>query len=1493
MLPWRKTLMLTAYATALEAIVTDLLELVPQAAVTSCTNSHYCTVVFYCGNFGLILLNPLWQSNDCEAALHMLQKMIQVTMIRGAQAGGVVTFEQPASNPNATRAIRSRVVNRKRTDLSEGIIAKVKRDYKINNRPYFWQSSSKQNNNTADMVKLFAGHTRFATSSISNLDGTHPHRWSPTATRRVYDFLTAQANNVQVENHIMHNGDFEFYELNGMSYDLEIVQDFLADVLCEPMPSTTDSCAIAGFLDLIRTQGCFSLSARYALAVGMPCSSMESNSTFDLPRSFDFYEQVGAIFEACLEKYLSSSSSSSRVEALQALARDKRLRQGLIKVICTALPAHQHLFQPMVPFHISEFTKENEQEDVELGNQDPKSVYRFVSAAVHAFFDNDLMQSTKEFLSNARGSFGLCVVSTLDAKSQMCLAAQGQTISVAFYPKSGLVLYGSEQAAVKAAMNVDAPGHGNVADDARAAADDDDKDVDNALDRLAARLDLDDLAGEICLLDWSTNRGNDDQIVSRPNRHLMVHNIMNQTLRVVLCKLNQTTGSSNINGMDKSLFHRMTLLEGNDFIQPLRKDPEDIVLSDIQSIPRVCQAIQKNWQNETADISFNRLTALALSRSLIRRLDAISSGRLQQQPGSVDILLTGCEVSLWLAEQMASDLKKALTKLNVLAVSSNKVLGLFGQEQSIPAIGFPMSPQTHVLSDTIVIILSHSGGTFGPLQCSNLLQSVTRNIFAVTSEWDCQIGKQLRSMYDPDNETIADSSRLFTTGVGLAPAEPCSLSVAAMQQLLTQIFVHICIVGTSSPRHRHILGAVITERDLQILERCNRDNIQALEEIVGVDAEGKRLKTALTQTVRDLRAIGDRWSEHVLENAKAYIMSFLYIVITVTTGWPLISGIGHAAGAGNSEWLVYILRFLDSLLYFWLPQINITILRLLQGRDLLHRMVGRTVVIGDIPWVAASAEAFLSKLFACSYSIAGLNVHSANPSDHLVHRHTHRVTRGTLLVCGRPDGRLMALSSLENSVLLSVNQASSIQSWGGRCESVTIGHNPFENGLCYKNIFLARHRPLFLCERILDMTASPALIIPPESEQTSALAKLATKIPGLTRKNIHISESTMDSSASSSSSANNSKSRPTRDAMKKSVSMSSSALMGRYSTLKMQHKVSMTRLRNRMLREAHERELLNRSRHKEWDLLLQGHKKIHHGSHHGNNAFRNWLDSSIRSHHKNGHGLDSSMRSRDSSTHRRAHPNAHGVPATNHHAMEVNDILAEMHLEQTEVAVAQRVFEDYDENNNGGLDLKEFLAAYKFIDPALSTDEATRLFEEADLNDSGELSFNEFLRVLTTPQLKLQAAKNRSIRDHVGLVSVKPTEGKFFDADIYNKEIAGVSKIALAKSESLSMELYEARIASLQRFVSMCVMFHQLGHRVQSFFSTISFGLWGYRMDRTHSIMRVATTASPASGANVRRQMEVLRMFHVLNRAAHTIGAAWARYKQRKVQRLLELDSPR
>jgi hypothetical protein len=224
---------------------------------------------------------------------------------------------------------------------------------------------------------------------------------------------------------------------------------------------------------------------------------------------------------------------------------------------------------------------------------------------------------------------------------------------------------------------------------------------------------------------------------------------------------------------------------------------------------------------------------------------------------------------------------------------------------------------------------------------------------------------------------------VFTTDIGVRPAEPCSLSVAATHQLLTQIFEYICLVVLSDQRFRDISGAVITEPDLRILARCNQDNILALERIVGREVSGKARPTAVQ---KELKEAGDLWADHVLENARAYIMSFIYVVGTVTSGFPLVSGIAIAAGLDSDHWAFYIIRFFDALIYFFLPQINIIIIRYIQGRNMLHRMTGRTVVVGDIPWVAQSVEAFLSKIFARSYSIAGLSVLSGNPADHLVHR---------------------------------------------------------------------------------------------------------------------------------------------------------------------------------------------------------------------------------------------------------------------------------------------------------------------------------------------------------------------------------------------------------------------------------------------------------------------------------------------------------------------------
>jgi len=78
--------------------------------------------------------------------------------------------------------------------------------------------------------------------------------------------------------------------------------------------------------------------------------------------------------------------------------------------------------------------------------------------------------------------------------------------------------------------------------------------------------------------------------------------------------------------------------------------------------------------------------------------------------------------------------------------------------------------------------------------------------------------------------------------------------------------------------------------------------------------------------------------------------------------------------------------------------------------------------------------------------------------------------------------------------------------------------------------------------------------------------------------------------------------------------------------------------------------------------------------------------------------------------------------------------------------------------------------------------------------------------------------------------------------------------------QRMVMRMYENRFASLQRLVSFFVLFHAMGKRVRDFWTYCSFGLLGYEIDRTHSIMRIATTASPVSGAAIRDEMLKMAM---------------------------------
>lgn len=210
----------------------------------------------------------------------------------------------------------------------------------------------------------------------------------------------------------------------------------------------------------------------------------------------------------------------------------------------------------------------------------------------------------------------------------------------------------------------------------------------------------------------------------------------------------------------------------------------------------------------------------------------------------------------------------------------------------------------------------------------------------------------------------------------------------------------------------------------------------------------------------------------------------------------------------------------------------------------------------------------------------------------------------------------------------------------------------------------------------------------------------------------------------------------------------------------------------------------------------------------------------------------------------------------------------------------RRVFNEIDFDCDGVISLDEFIAAYQKIDAGASKEHLQKMFEEADVDDSGKLSFDEFLRVARLPNLLAElGTKNRDCR---GLIQVQASKERYFGEELRRHSTPGIDSFAMSRSQHFSMELYESRVASLQRFVAMTVMFHQIGYRVQSFFPKVSFGMLGYRMDRTHSIMRIATTASPVSGADVRERMEELRLMLKIERSVQLICRTWKKWKMER-----------
>ena len=156
-------------------------------------------------------------------------------------------------------------------------------------------------------------------------------------------------------------------------------------------------------------------------------------------------------------------------------------------------------------------------------------------------------------------------------------------------------------------------------------------------------------------------------------------------------------------------------------------------------------------------------------------------------------------------------------------------------------------------------------------------------------------------------------------------------------------------------------------------------------------------------------------------------------------------------------------------------------------------------------------------------------------------------------------------------------------------------------------------------------------------------------------------------------------------------------------------------------------------------------------------------------------------------------------------------ILASMIAEKQKSSKIHQIFTEIDKDGSGTIDLEEFVLAYNQVHGGLTTEEIELIFREADVDSNGELDYKEFESVMTLRGSEIvRQLHHASHRNDQGLLEVKPSTEDYFGADMHRNAPPGIDSFAQAQSQHFSMELYESRIASLQRFTAMCVMFHQM-----------------------------------------------------------------------------------
>lgn len=825
------------------------------------------------------------------------------------------------------------------------------------------------------------GHYRYGTSSCPAEIETHWHRWARPRTAPVWsvDGQDLVCRRRVVENLITHNGDFDAWLAPWGRVSNPALGEWLTSVLGEANAARGDSPKIAGMLDLLLTQGRWDASLRLGYAV----LTGRALPRRDLVALTSIFDQVFTRWAVGLDVAHRDDCARPLVVGCTSLA----------EVFARNAEATRRLVDALRQASLS--VTRDWPDDAKRFRQ------RIVGRAVHAFFHNDLYTATMLFMERAEGTFGLVMTTSLQPGA-VALAAERQPLFIGADPETGMLIYASEAAALTVSCGPSPDGAS-----------------------LPYRFDLVD--GDLVLLQVREDTA--DNSITLMNRH---RHEAPTTERITPSALADSARAEDPQGW--------IAVSDNPYLETRPAPPgRDRVLGEMTDIPSVLERIRRDWGDPA---SRNRRTAHAFTTCF---LDSASDWAAQQQGqalpslhSELDLLVLGVENSLYLGVRFVEDLRRIFPYLNARAVD---------------AVRYCDDPQRYEVGPTtLTLAISYSGQTFNTLDAVRFIRALHTSgkagaVFVMTGEIDTLMGAAVGQGVKADASWM---ERVLATGAGWRTAEPATVSAAATHATLTQLLLRLARdVVTRSNDAVCPFGFAVRNDDLDKLDALDQLTVRRAEAIFGRTTEGWDVET---EERVGLKREGRYLASLLTEPALVFIATAVHLFVMLWLGWNPMLG-GDALLQSTVGWSVVdlgnpigamILAGLQTAYFLFAAVLFTLLLRGLQRRPLWDRVfVGRTLVIGDEPYVKDLLAQYVSKLFSLAYEFAGfVGIHAADSrSGELLHLYGHRITRGMVLFLGLPDGRWPGRERAEAAVCMTSSQARGVRNMGGGALVVGVGHN--------------------------------------------------------------------------------------------------------------------------------------------------------------------------------------------------------------------------------------------------------------------------------------------------------------------------------------------------------------------------------------------------------------------------------------------------------------------